>query len=89
MPTKNRLREGLAALSHGSEYIDTVTNHADHCFDYLRQAIMCKADMTLEKARVDEDGHRRATDGWGTAHHCANWEEVMRIKADYLYKYAI
>ncbi|KAI1842112.1 hypothetical protein JX266_011645 [Neoarthrinium moseri] len=83
-----RLREGYAGLLNGFEYHDDVVNHVDHCFDYLRQAILCRADMTLEKARVDADGHRRATDGWGTAHQCVDWDEVMRTKTKYKFKYA-
>ncbi|KAJ6191949.1 hypothetical protein J3E72DRAFT_273885 [Bipolaris maydis] len=41
--------------------------HANHCFDYLRQAIMCYADTTLEG--VDE---------LGLTHQCKRWDEFER-----------
>jgi len=77
-----------ALLTMGQEMTDKVSDHPDHCFDYLRQAIMCSADMTLEKARVDPDGHRRATDGWGSTHQCKDWGRVEEVMVDYGWKYA-
>ncbi|KAJ5976687.1 hypothetical protein N7501_000029 [Penicillium viridicatum] len=77
------LREGYVALLGGKQRHDHIASHQDHCFDYLRQAIICSADLTLEKARVDEDGHRRATDGWGTEHRCKKWSEVEKVKLEY------
>jgi len=53
-------------------------DHVNHCFDYLRQAIMCSADMSLEKVKVDEYGNPKlAVRGWGTEHKCRNWETVL------------
>ncbi len=31
---------------------------------------MCFGDMTLEGARVEEDGSREQVDGWGVEHQC-------------------
>lgn len=76
------------ALLEGKQRHDHVASHPDHCFDYLRQAIICSADLTLEKARVDDDGHRRATDGWGTEHNCKKWNKVEQVKLEYQSKYA-
>ncbi|EER40861.1 conserved hypothetical protein [Histoplasma capsulatum H143] len=42
--------------------------HTDHCFDYLRQAIRCSADPTVEWSRVETNGERREIDGWGVPH---------------------
>ena len=50
--------------------------HLAHCFDYLRQGLMCNADMALEWPRTEEDGKRFAVDGWGIPHECRNWDEV-------------
>lgn len=51
--------------------------HLNHCFDYLRQAVMCSADMSLEKARIDEQGKiELAVDGWGVEHKCRSWDAV-------------
>ncbi|KAK1751045.1 hypothetical protein QBC47DRAFT_434797 [Echria macrotheca] len=76
------IRKHYAALQSDTPLVDSVDNHVDHCFDYLRQAIMCSADMTLEKARVEPDGHRRRVDGWGTTHQCRNWGKVLEIVAE-------
>lgn len=82
------VRAQLASLVNGWSVDDPLAFHADHCFDYLRQNIMCAADLTLEKARVDPDGHRRATDGWGTIHHCKDWDKVMETMVEYRFKHA-
>jgi len=44
-----------------------------HCFDYIRQALMCAGDMTVEWPRTEEDGRRFAVDGWGVTHECKDW----------------
>lgn len=52
--------------------------HTGHCFDYLRQALICAADMTLEWAAEVPPGHMPFTvDGWGITHQCRNWNEVI------------
>ncbi|KAF6806297.1 hypothetical protein CMUS01_14404 [Colletotrichum musicola] len=56
--------------------------HTNHCFDYLRQAIICNADMTLEGG---VPGEEKGTDGFGHAHICRDpgkviqWIEGKRI----------
>ncbi|KAG9204307.1 hypothetical protein G6514_001381 [Epicoccum nigrum] len=54
--------------------------HNDHCFNYLRNAIMCAADTTLEGqiVRPDHDPSVAGTDGTGAMHVCKNWDEVVR-----------
>lgn len=47
--------------------------HAAHCFEYLRNQIMCMADMTLEGSESVLD----AT-GNGQAHMCRNREEAIK-----------
>ncbi|KAG5299150.1 hypothetical protein I7I50_07570 [Histoplasma capsulatum G186AR] len=42
--------------------------HVDHCFDYLRQAIRCSADPTLEWGRAERNGKPVEIDGWGVPH---------------------
>lgn len=46
--------------------------HSNHCFDYLRQAILCNMDSALEGTPV-EGGH--GTDGWNAYHTCRSYEE--------------
>lgn len=59
--------QGHASRSPASEAAQRAA-HLDHCFDYLRQAITCAADMTVEWAKVEFDGTRRQVDGWGIPH---------------------
>ena len=50
-------------------------DHIGHCFDYLRQAIQCAGDMTLEPAMPGDEG---AVDGWGVLHQCRDWSTAFR-----------
>jgi hypothetical protein len=47
-----------------------------HCFDYLRQALMCASDTTLETLRQNGDRVLASVNGWGTTHECKNFEQV-------------
>jgi hypothetical protein len=52
---------------------ETNPHHASHCFEYLRNSIMCSLDMTLEGAySVYQEGGR------GQGHVCRDREEVYR-----------
>ncbi|KAH7082866.1 hypothetical protein BKA63DRAFT_139150 [Paraphoma chrysanthemicola] len=48
--------------------------HVEHCFEYLRQAVMCAADTNLEDTIVNEGGTETAP--WGTERVCRDWEGV-------------
>ncbi|KAK5124979.1 hypothetical protein LTR85_001169 [Meristemomyces frigidus] len=52
-------------------------DHVFHCFDYIRQALMCAGDMTVEWPRTEPDGRRFAVDGWGITHECKSWDAIM------------
>ncbi|KAL7946384.1 hypothetical protein V8C42DRAFT_352618 [Trichoderma barbatum] len=55
-------------------------HHLNHCFDYLRQAIMCTGDTTLEKVVADEKGVLKPDiDGWGTIHECKSWNMLYEF----------
>lgn len=43
-----------------------------HCFDLLRQEMMCQPDLTVEVK--DERG---GVTGFGTVHQCVDWEQFM------------
>lgn len=49
--------------------------HLDHCFEYLRQALICAADSNLEDLEVDAMGEATAP-GWGTQRVCRNFEQL-------------
>lgn len=50
-------------------------HHVKHCFEYLRQAIMCAADTNLEPVSVDLDGNT-VTEPWMGERVCRDWEGV-------------
>ncbi|CZR52520.1 uncharacterized protein PAC_02397 [Phialocephala subalpina] len=51
--------------------------HMEHCFDYLRQSILCHGDSTLEGAVVYPDGKvNNVVDGMGVVHRCRDMEDV-------------
>ncbi|GKT92641.1 hypothetical protein CT0861_06184 [Colletotrichum tofieldiae] len=60
-----RLRDGLAE--------DTDELHLSHCWDYLRQTIMCAADTTLEWM---PNPTQEISKGWGYRHECRSWDEI-------------
>lgn len=48
-------------------------SHVRHCFDYIRQTLMCGADTNLEVL----DHETRATSGWGQKRQCRSYHEVF------------
>ncbi|KAF2865925.1 hypothetical protein BDV95DRAFT_242475 [Massariosphaeria phaeospora] len=56
--------------------------HINHCFEYLRQAVMCAGDVALEGAATSfppdpETGEDRGgSDGWDARHVCRDYSQV-------------
>ena len=56
--------------------------HVNHCFDYIRQAIMCAGDVALEGAATTFPGDpvtgedRGGSDGWDAKHVCKDYSQV-------------
>ena len=50
-------------------------DHVDHCFQYLRQSLLCCGDTALEgqDPRTDKPG----TDGTGAVHVCKDFDGIM------------
>ncbi|KAL4762190.1 uncharacterized protein BDW70DRAFT_33534 [Aspergillus foveolatus] len=48
-------------------------SHIRHCFDYIRQTIMCAADTNLEV--LNRETHK--TSGWGQPRICRDYESVF------------
>ena len=56
-----------------------IAPHVQHCFDYLRQTLMCNADHTLEPF-VAADGKTiqpAGSSGWGVEHKCKSWDDLV------------
>ncbi|KAI1822492.1 hypothetical protein F4861DRAFT_514120 [Xylaria intraflava] len=59
-------RQGYA----GANLTDEVAHHSAHCFDYLRQSIMCAGDTNLEGKTADGPG-------WGSRHVCVDYDALL------------
>ncbi|KAK1599375.1 uncharacterized protein LY79DRAFT_139022 [Colletotrichum navitas] len=57
-----------SGLSSGHEIPDDHHWHMIHCFAYLRQTIMCSADMALEGLETTFPDHNGGSDGWDSKH---------------------
>ncbi|KAK3319762.1 hypothetical protein B0T19DRAFT_478823 [Cercophora scortea] len=55
--------------------------HYAHCFDYLRQAVTCSADMSLEF--VSENTGLAVVDGLDFPHECKNWDAIWKYAEEY------
>ncbi len=72
----------VASAANSVEYdylIPQLSHHWGHCFDYLRQSLMCTADPTLEMIERDPDTDELIpqVNGWGTAHMCRDYGHVL------------
>ncbi|KAF3914549.1 hypothetical protein ABW20_dc0105687 [Dactylellina cionopaga] len=54
----------------GVKLTDEVAHHSAHCFNYLRQGIMCSADTTLE-------GKTEEGPGEGSEHECVDYDALL------------
>lgn len=57
--------------------------HIYHCFDYIRQAIMCNGDTTLERPRVVDGNVVRGVDGWGVTHECRDYGAIYSFAEEH------
>ena len=53
---------------------DHDVEHVKHCFEYLRQSIMCAVDTSLEPFKWEIHG----VDGFGHGRRCRNYEGVFQ-----------
>ncbi|KAI5927176.1 hypothetical protein F4810DRAFT_433120 [Camillea tinctor] len=51
-------------------------DHDAHCFDLLRQALMCSGDLTVE-------GSTEYDTGWGTMHKCKDMDAIRAWATDH------
>ncbi|KAI0125431.1 hypothetical protein BJ170DRAFT_686294 [Xylariales sp. AK1849] len=58
-------------------------SHFLHCIDYLRQGIMCSADLALEPHKPTDSEDNGPLDGsWGGHHVCKDYNHVMGYLED-------
>lgn len=52
--------------------------HIPHCFEYLRQSIMCCADTALEGQHTTFPKEVQGSDGWDAKHVCKDYDAVYK-----------
>lgn len=60
----------------GVELTEKVAHHSAHCFNYIRQSLMCNADVTLE-------GKTDAGPGEGSEHECVDYDALLKWANDH------
>ncbi|KAK1961356.1 hypothetical protein LY78DRAFT_662176 [Colletotrichum sublineola] len=53
--------------------------HIGHCFDLVRQSILCRPDLTIEVGDPAIGG----VTGFGTEHQCVDWQQLMEWMRDH------
>ncbi|KAK2042700.1 hypothetical protein LZ31DRAFT_623228 [Colletotrichum somersetense] len=53
--------------------------HIGHCFDLVRQSILCRPDLTVEVGDPAIGG----VTGFGTEHQCVDWQQLMDWMRDH------
>ncbi|KAI1477886.1 hypothetical protein F4774DRAFT_388028 [Daldinia eschscholtzii] len=71
------IAEAYSALTSDTNRVPKETPwHLTHCFDYLRQSIMCCGDVALEGEQTTFPDGFDGSDGWDAKHVCKNYDEV-------------
>lgn len=71
-------RDGLVT---DREVLKSKMGHINHCFQFLRQSIMCKADTTL--IPLDRYNGSVILNGFGgPPHRCRDWEQLRSYVED-------
>ncbi|RDA89722.1 hypothetical protein CP533_6849 [Ophiocordyceps camponoti-saundersi (nom. inval.)] len=61
--------------ARGGKFEEIPPRHLIHCWDYLRQSIMCAGDTSLEWVS-EHQPLPNATTGWGFQHTCKNFDAI-------------
>ncbi|KAG0705815.1 hypothetical protein DFH29DRAFT_1029084 [Suillus ampliporus] len=56
--------------------INGPNDHSGHCLNFLRQAILCNSDTTLDPTVVSSDGMMIGTNSLGVTHVCRDWSQI-------------
>jgi|ERR1700722_8504832 hypothetical protein len=69
-----------------SERIRAAFHHSDHCFDLLRQGILCNADIALESSMMGLGPDGQSVPGGfgdGSIHRCSDWTQIRRYVTEH------
>ncbi|TVY80492.1 Oxidase ustYa [Lachnellula suecica] len=77
------LRDVIIKYSKGDKSRFAGAGHEYHCLDYIRQAVLCAGDTTLDHAEIEynPDGSelRYGFTGANATHRCRNWDAIKEI----------
>ncbi len=78
------LRRAYYSTAESSELEDfdfgrNRSEHTKHCFEYLRQSLMCSADSSIEPAGSQVKGFL----GWGFRRQCRHYEKLKSWAEDF------
>jgi Mycotoxin biosynthesis protein UstYa len=76
-------RDGLVT---DPEILRNKVGHDNHCFQFLRQSIQCKADNSLVPISTTRNASL-ASMGFGITHRCRNWGQVKQFVYDNVAKW--
>ncbi|KAJ0328802.1 hypothetical protein COL5a_004587 [Colletotrichum fioriniae] len=67
-------REAFFRLLRDGNSTEIDLGHLSHCWDFVRQAIQCRADTTIEWQVSDE---LSGSLGWGYQHQCYDYDALL------------
>lgn len=73
---QKRIRDAVYDLAAGTAE-DWQVPHADHCIDYVRQAIMCHGELTPIYFEWRDD-HRSYRAEQSNIHQCRSWDAIFQ-----------
>lgn len=78
---RKALQRARAGEDIGIDYRDNT--HWPHCFHYLREAIFCSADDTIELPLLRNGSHKGSIDGTMGVRQCGNSEALYALRAQH------
>lgn len=79
---RHAISQSSAAACNNTTVDPKIRGHTNHCFNFLRQALLCKADTTLEPTTIvdlPKGAHGAAASGNGVLHRCVDYRSVYRF----------
>ncbi|KAF2971374.1 hypothetical protein GQX73_g2238 [Xylaria multiplex] len=72
------IAEAYSALTSDTTRVPKETPwHLTHCFDYIRQGIMCCGDVALEGEQTTFPEGFEGSDGWDAKHVCKDYDQIL------------
>ncbi|EFW99466.1 hypothetical protein CMQ_7834 [Grosmannia clavigera kw1407] len=70
------IAQTYSGLKSGHPIPDDHHWHMVHCMDYMREAVMCNADIALEGHETTFPDDNGGSDGWDSKHVCKDYSQV-------------